>query len=109
MNFRFPDEIIAHILNQSLIYTCACPAQVCKAINEQRRLFEYQKRCLNLTETDKAVHQKIASTVENIHAQLEQCLDDILCLEGWDMNTYQMPETMQKKLISEFDDSLRQP
>ncbi len=107
MNIRFSNEVITHILQQSLVYTCACPAQVCKAINEQRALFNYQKQCLNLTDTDKAVHQVIAATVENTHAQLEQCLEDILRLEGWNMDTYQMPEAMQKRLISEFEDSLK--
>lgn len=103
MNIRFSNEIITHILDQSLIYTCACPAQVCRTINEQRRLFNYKKQCLNLTDTDKAVHQAIANTVANTHAQLEQCLDEVLRLEGWNMDTYQMPEGMRKKLISEFD------
>ncbi|MCK9636866.1 hypothetical protein V3O24_05370 [Methylobacter sp. Wu8] len=107
MNIRFSNEIITSILQQSLVYTCSCPAQVCKAINEQRALFNYQKQCLNLTDTDKAVHQAIADTVEKTHAQLEQCLEDVLRLEGWDMDTYQMPETMQKRLISEFEDSLK--
>lgn len=107
MKLRFSDQVITHILEQSIIYTCACPAQVCKAINEQRALYNYQKSCLNRTETDKAVHQSIAETVETTHALLEQCLEHILLLEGWDMETYQMPESMQKKLLCEFEDSLK--
>jgi hypothetical protein len=106
MNIRFPDAVITHIIEQSIIYTCACPAQVCKAISEQRALFHYQEKCLNLTDTDKIVHQTIAETVEKTHTLLEQCLEDVLRLEGWDMKTYQMPADMQKKLMCEFEDSL---
>lgn len=107
MKLRFSDQVITHILEQSIIYTCACPAQVCKVINEQRALYNYQKNCLNRTETDKAVHQSIAETVETTHTLLEQCLEHILHLEGWDMETYQMPKSMQKKLLYEFEDSLK--
>lgn len=107
MKLRFSDDEITHILQQSIIYTCACPSQVCKAINEQRALYRYQAGCLNLTDTDKAVHQLISDTVELTHAQLEECLEQILLMEGWDMETYQMPEAMQKKLLCEFESSLK--
>lgn len=106
MNTRFSNEVIAHIKGQSIIYTCACPAQICKVINESRALFTYQQQCLNLTDTDKAVHQAIAKTAESIHVLLEQCLEDILQLEGWDMETYQLPESMLKKLMSEFSEEM---
>ncbi len=106
MKIQFSNEIITLILEQSILHTCACPAQICKAINQQRELFNYQQGCLNLTDIDKAVHQAIAETVGHIHAQLEKCLEKILILEGWDMETYQMPEAMQKKLLRVFEDSL---
>lgn len=106
MNTRYPNEVITHIIEQSIIYSCACPAQICAVINKNRALFNYQQRCLNLTDTDKAVHQTIAKTTENIHILLEKCLEDILHLEGWDMETYQMPESMQKKLMSEFSEGM---
>lgn len=109
MELRFSVEIITHILEQSIIYSCACPAQVCKVINEQRALYKYQQRCLNLADIDKAVHQLISDTVKLTHAQLEQCLEQILLLEGWDMQTYQMPESMQKKLICEFENLWKTP
>ncbi len=109
MKMRFSDKIITHIIEQSIIYTCACPAQVCKAINKQRALFQYQQQCLNLTDTDKAVHREISDTVRKTHEQLEHCLEAVLRLEGWDMETYQMPEAMQKRLMCQFEESLRQP
>jgi hypothetical protein len=105
MQLRFSEEIIIHILEQSIIYTCACPAQVCKAINEQRALYNYQQKCLNLTDTDKAVHHLIASTIEKTHAQLEECLERVLLLEEWDMETFQMPEKMKKQLLCDIEKS----
>lgn len=106
MKLRFSDQAITRILEQAIIYTCACPAQVCKAINEQRALFKYQESCQNLTNTDNAVHQLISDTAKLTHAQLEHCLEQILLLEGWDMETFQMPEIMRKKLMCEFENSL---
>lgn len=106
MKLRFTNQEITSILEQAIIYTCACPAQVCKAINEQRALYRYQENCLDLTDTDKAVHQLISDTVTATHAQLEYCLEQILLLEGWDMETYQMPKSMQKKLLSEIENTL---
>jgi hypothetical protein len=108
MKLRFSNENITYILEQSIIYTCACPAQICKLINEHRALFNYQQKCLNLTDTDKAVHEAIAGTVEKIHAELEGCLDKVLRLEGWNMETYQMPDNLQKQLLDAFEKSLEE-
>jgi hypothetical protein len=107
MKLQFSNDVITHILEQSIIYTCACPAQICKAINEQRALFAYQQKCLNLTDTDKSVHETIAKAVETVHAELESCLEAVLQLEGWDMATYQMPDNLQKKLLCELEDSFK--
>jgi hypothetical protein len=99
----FSNQILTHILEQSMLLHCACPAQLCKAINEQRALYGYQEHCINNNETDKAVHQRIAETLRATHAQLEQCLYDILRLEKWDLETYDMPDELRDKLLSEFD------
>jgi hypothetical protein len=103
MQLRFSNQMLTHILEQSMLLNCVCPAQVCKAINEQRTLYAYQERCLNNNETDKAVHQRIAETLRATHAQLEQCLYDILSLERWDLETCDMPDELRDKLLSEFD------
>ncbi len=102
MEMRFSQEVITHILEQSLIYQCACPAQVCKNINEQRALYTYQENCLNLTDTDRAVHLSIADAVVRCHAEMEKCLGDILHLEGWDTTTYEMPETLKSRILQQF-------
>lgn len=101
---QYSAEQITSILEQSIIYSCACPAQVCSAIRQQRDLFNYQLRCLDSTATDTAVHRRIAEAVLVAHAELERCLHDILVLEGWDMNTLQMPDNLVKTLAREIDE-----
>jgi hypothetical protein len=98
---RFTDSQLQTILEQAAIYACACPAQVCKSINQHRALFKYQANCYNETDTDRAVHARIADTVRQSHAEMEHCLVDILRLEGWDMATLKMPTDLAKRLTDE--------
>jgi hypothetical protein len=102
MKMQFSPEIITRILKQSLIYQCACPAQVCKNINEQRALYAYQQSCINTTDTDRAVHQCIADAVVHSHTVMEACLETILHLEGWDTTTYEMPEILKRKTLQQL-------
>jgi len=102
MKMQYSQEIITRILEQSLSYQCACPAQVCKNINEQRALYTYQQNCINMTDTDRAVHQCIAEAVERSHAIMESCLEAVLKLEGWDTTTYEMPEPLKRKFLQQF-------
>jgi hypothetical protein len=97
MESQFSDQQLSHIIDQSLIYQCACPAQVAKHLIGLRDLYEYQQNCLNQTETDKAVHQRIASDAQRAHIALEECLHQVLLLEEWDMTTLAMPASLQKK------------
>jgi hypothetical protein len=101
MKLLFSNQVLTHILEQSLLLNCVCPSQLCKTILEQRALYAYQKNCLNDTETDQAVHRRIAETVQSTHALLEQCLHDILVLENWDLATYEMPAALYEKILGE--------
>lgn len=103
MEMKFSQEIINSILEQSILYQCACPAQVCKNINEQRALYAYQRDCINMTDTDRAVHQCIADAVSRNHVVMETCLESILELEGWDTTTYEMPEILKMKILKQFE------
>jgi hypothetical protein len=96
LKIQFTDSQLSHILDQSLIYQCACPAQVAKHIIGLRDLYAYQQDCLNQTDTDVAVHQRIATDAAQAHATLEECLRAVLILEQWDMQTLQMPSSLQK-------------
>ena len=103
LNKQFSEAQLARILEQSVIYACACPAQVCKTIFQNRELFAYQRSCLNSTHTDAAVHQTIAECIRRTHAVLEICLEDVLKLEGWDMVTLDMPAALQKRILKGFE------
>ena len=96
METKFSDAQLSHIIDQSLIYQCACPAQVAKHLIGLRDLYAYQQDCLSQTVIDIAVHQRIASDVERAQTILEECLHAVLVLEKWDMHTLQMPASLQK-------------
>lgn len=88
---------ISRIIDQALVYQCACPAQVCKAIFELRELFAYQMGCVDGAGNDRRVHAAIAKATEQSHELMENCLRDILELEGWDLATLTMPVSLRKK------------
>jgi hypothetical protein len=45
------------------------------------------------------VHQRIAEVTKQAHQLMEQCLDDILDMEGWDRTKLKMPTTGTRKRI----------
>ncbi len=96
MNQRYPRESLVRIVEQAMVYQCACPAQVCKALFQIRDLHAYQVACASRNDTDRAVHERIAEACARNHAELEQCLEDVLRLEGWDPVTLTMPTTLDK-------------
>ena len=97
MKEQFNSSQISKVIDQSLIYQCACPAQVCRAIFELRELYEYQMNCANDSANDKLVHGTIALATEKAHAIMEECLSRVLEIEGWDKVLLAMPEALKKK------------
>lgn len=100
LNTTFSDAELARICEQSLFYVCACPAQISMEIGKLRALYAYQSGCINGSENDVQVHQRIAAATKIAHAEMERCLDDVLQLEGWDRATLEMPANLQKRLKS---------
>ena len=96
LTLKFSEDQISHILDQALVYQCACPAQVCRTILGLRELHQYEEDCLDRTETDAKVHQAIGESTAESHAIMEECLEKILILEGWDMTTLAMPDALRK-------------
>jgi hypothetical protein len=88
---------ISKIIDQALVYQCACPAQVCKTIFELRELFAYQMGCADGAGNDRRVHGAIAKATERSHEVMEDCLREILQIEGWDLATLTMPASLRKK------------
>lgn len=97
MKEQFDPAQISKVIDQALVYQCACPAQVCRAIFELRELYEYQMTCANDSDNDELVHTTIAAATEKAHELMEECLKKILEIEGWDQNTFAMPEGLKKK------------
>ncbi len=96
MDIQFTDRQLSRIIDQSLIFQCACPAQVAKQIIGLRDLHAYQRECLDATDTDRAVHARIAEDAVRAHAVLEECLRAVLILEKWNLETLDMPATLKK-------------
>lgn len=99
MKEQFSAAQISRVIDQSLVYQCACPAQVCRTIFELRELYDYQMNCLTNTENDELVHKTIAQATEKPHEIMEECLNKILEIEGWDQHALSMPELLKKKMI----------
>jgi hypothetical protein len=94
---QFSDEQLSRIFNEATVYMCACPAQVAEQISRLRGLVRYQQDCDLQTDTDSIVHQSIAKAGLRTLQILEDCLDEILDLEGWDRTTLTMPEGLRKR------------
>ena len=94
---KYNSAQISKVIDQALVYQCACPAQVCRAIFELRELYEYQMNCASDSANDDLVHKTIAAATEKSHEMMEECLKKILEIEGWDQNTFVMPEVLKKK------------
>ncbi len=97
MQEQYTSAQISKVIDQALVYQCACPAQVCRAIFELRDLFDYQVSCANDTANDRLVHDAIAAATERSHEAMEACLTKVLEIEGWDPQTLTLPEALRRK------------
>lgn len=98
---KFSLNELEAINRQALIYMCCCPAQVSSQIVELRRLFDYQNQCLSSQDSSELqadVHRRIGVACQQAHAVMEQCLDDILTMEGWDRQTLEMPAGIRQQI-----------
>jgi hypothetical protein len=99
MKMRFSSVQVSKIIDQALVYQCACPAQVATTILELRDLHDYQLKCRADAGGDNGVHDAIARATEEAHARFETCLDEVLAQEGWDLETLTMPTQLRKKPV----------
>lgn len=102
---QFSNAQLQRINVQSILYLCSCPSQVGVQIDSLRRLFDYQANCADRSrsEVQTKVHARIAEASEQAHRIMEQCLKDVLELEGWDMETLEMPAGLRTLLEQEID------
>ena len=97
MKTTFSSMQIGTIIDQALVYQCACPAQVATTILELRDLYDYQLKCQSDADTDRRVHEAIARATGEVHARMEACLEEVLAIEGWDRETLSMPSALRKR------------
>lgn len=93
---RYTEQQLETIIDEATIYMCACPAQVAEQVRHLRQLICYQNNCAIQEDTDSHVHQLIAKAGLQAHAILEDCMEEILELEGWDRETLRMPEGLRR-------------
>lgn len=103
---RFSNEQLEKIVNEATIYMCACPAQVAEQIRRLRNLIQYQQDCSLQIDTESIVHQSIAKAGLQAARIMEDCLDEILDLEGWNRQTMTMPEGLRIKRDDILDSKL---
>ena len=100
--FNFNNAQVEQIIEEGMIYMCACPAQVAQTILALRQLDNYQQSCLNDSNNDQRVHQRISEAAMSAHAIMEQCMEDVLRIENWDRDTLKMPEGLRKRQLKEI-------
>ena len=93
---RFDDEELERIIEEAAIYMCACPGQVANQIRQLRQVIRYQRDCLTEAKTPNLVHHTIEARSREAHALMEDCLDQVLEIEGWDRVTLKMPAGLRK-------------
>ncbi|NVO06694.1 MAG: hypothetical protein HXX19_12540 [Rhodoferax sp.] len=103
---RFTDRDLVKIMEEGLIYMCACPAQVAETLRNVRGLYRYQLKCRDNPDTDSIVHTTIAGVAIAVHAQLEDCMEKILELEKWDRATLAMPPNLRKRQAEDIEREL---
>lgn len=102
---KFTNTQLRRINLQSILYLCSCPSQVGLQIDSLRKLYEYQADCADRerSELQKKVHERISEATLVAHRIMEDCLQDVLNLEGWDPVTLQMPEGLRTMFEQEID------
>ena len=99
---RFTNQQLEKIIDEGLIYMCACPAQVAQSIRSLREVYDYQQNCLTETKNDTKVHQEIAKAAQIAQSVMEDCMDKILDLDKWDRATLTMPAELRKRQAKEI-------
>ncbi|MEI6132902.1 MAG: hypothetical protein WCQ41_08790 [Bacillota bacterium] len=98
---KFTALQLAIINNQAALYNCACPVHISMQITNLRKLFDYQKTCIDLpseSDVNIKVHERIAEVTKQAHQLMEQCLDEILDMEGWDRAKLEMPVGLRTRI-----------
>ena len=99
---QFSDAELVKIIDEGMIYMCACPAQLAEALHKVRQLYRYQLDCRIEPRNDSSVHDAIAESSSVAHQLLEDCLERVLQLEKWDRATLSMPPGLRLRQAEEI-------
>lgn len=99
---RFTDAELGKVIEQAMIYMCACPAQVADSVRKLRELYRYQLRCIAHPEHSNDVHAQIMQSTLQTHSIMQDCLDKVIELEKWDRSTLEMPVGLRKRQLQEI-------
>lgn len=97
LDMRLSEKQLEQIIEEAMIYMCACPAQVAVQLRHLRELYRYQQNCETEPGNDPAPHREIARAAIEAHALMEDCLLRVLAIEGWDMENLRMPDGLRRK------------
>lgn len=103
---RFSDQELEQIVEEATIYMCACPGQVAVQLRALRELHRYQSKCEIEPGNDQEVHRTIGEATMRAHALMEDCMEQVLAIEGWDRSTLKMPEGLRRKRSEMIDRDL---
>lgn len=93
---KFSDCELEKIIEEAMLYMCACPGQLATEIRRLRELIRYQRDCERGETSSALVHRTIAEAGGQAHALMENCLQQVLEIEGWDRATLKMPAGLRK-------------
>jgi hypothetical protein len=101
MNYeeRFTDSDLGNVIEQGMIYMCACPAQVAQSMRNLREQYRYQLRCMENPKNVVAVHAHIAHSTIQAHSAMQGRLDKVIEMEGWDRSPFQMPSGLLERQL----------
>ena len=99
---RFTDAELVKIIDEGMIYMCACPAQLAEALRKVRQLYRYQVSCMIESRNDLSVHKDIAESSVVAHQHLEECMERVLAIEKWDRATLTMPAGLRRRQAQEI-------
>lgn len=101
---KFSNAQLRRINLQSILYLCSCPSQVGVQIDSLRKLYDYQANCVERVGSDlqEKVHERIAEAIVAAHKIMEDCLEDVMNLEGWDPVTMEMPANLRAMFEEEI-------
>jgi hypothetical protein len=99
---RYTDAELGKVIEQAMLFMCACPAQVADSVRKLRELHRYQMRCIGNPDNDKHVHALIAQSTVEAHTVMQDCLDKVIDLECWDRTTLEMPAGLRKRQLQEM-------